>query len=777
MAFDGTNIWVTSTSSKKITKISPSGSVLGSYDSGPGGQPVEIVFDGTNMLVMCRLDLTHPSKLIKISLSGSIIGSYPLPGLDTNGLAYDGANAWTLDYIAGKAIKISPSGLTTLYSGLNRPMDIAFDSNTNSMWVTSWSTSGIVYKISVVSGVLTPNPGAPAYNGSIAFDGTNMWTASFNTSQITKITPSGGMSIYSFSASAYSNLAFDGTNMWMADYNANSILKISPSGEMTSYGGIGSHPIGIAVVGTNIWIVYEGGSSITKITPGGGSFLNLFQVASAPDGGGTVTNVTPPVSISGSMAPGATRNISTSYTFLTAGTYSVRACADTNILGVGTVTESNEVNNCSAWTNIPVGIVSKTLSVTKTGTGTGSFTMTDGSVTIPSTGINCTGMPCTGTELVLSGGTRVITAYPSFSTVTWTGCNTVVGNVCTLIITTDRAVTATFTAVLPSVDTLTAVPNPVSYDTPSTLSWTASGGVVACYITGGIYTSTDWYGTYVGGASGFVSTGNLIADTPYTVNCHNGAVWALNGKTATVTLPPPPTNQVFTCAPSGTSATISWTPAAGYNTFYLRTRQPDGSTVYYDDNNYVASSYTLDPIIPGQSYNWWVHSKDPTGAYSSWTIQTLKCTGTLKICEGPFLRKLGVANIPLSSSSTTVLTARYGLGDCSTDPAVSAVWAETNTPDNAISLSNPLTGTTVTVTSVSISGPPPKWEDITATYSGNTETARAVVSCVARTCSSLSAQTSTYCPSELQSFDNNCSGMIACPGTRKCNYNYTETSP
>jgi hypothetical protein len=331
----------------------------------------------------------------------------------------------------------------------------------------------------------------------------------------------------------------------------------------------------------------------------------------------------------------------------------------------------------------------------------------------------------------------------------------------------------------PSVDTLTAVPNPVSYNTPSTLTWTASGGVVACYITGGIYTSADWYGTYVGGPDGSigVSTGNLTSDTPYTLNCHNGAVWALNGKTATVTLPPPPTNQVFTCAPSGTSATISWTPAVGYNTFYLRTRQPDGSTVYYDDNNYVASSYTLDPIIPGQSYNWWVHSKDPTGAYSSWTIQTLKCTGTLKICEGPFLRKLGVANIPLSSSSTTVLTARYGLGDCLTDPSVSVVWAEKNTPDNALSLTPPLTAKTITVTSVSITGPPPKWEDITATYNGNTEMARAFVSCIARTCASLTAQTDAYCSTESQSFNNNCSGTVSCPGTRNCNYNWIEAAP
>ncbi len=797
IASHGTHVWVASWDSALITKISQSGS-METFNPYSPRHPLNMMFDGTHMQVI-YYDSDGRKHLAKLNLNGTAYSDYlfvrkppELLAPDPGSIAFDGTNTWFGWNLWNRAVKVSSSNVVTYYGGVpsdpRGPSDIAFD-GTNMWFATDRSfydsgarLPGEITKVSP-SGVITTYSGVPAWGNAIAFDGTNMWVKSYNEDwsiddTIAKVSPSGDVTTYDgLSSSAYGDLAFDGTNMWVANYADNSVTKISPTGGMTTYNGTGAGPINIVFDGTNIWTVNYDGKSVTKITIGGGSFLNLFQVASAPSGGGTVTTL-PPVSISGSMASGATRNISTSYTFPTAGTYSVRACADLNAAGVGTITESNEANNCSAWTNIPVGIVSKTLSVTKNGTGFGSFTMTDGVTAVSSVGINCTGMPCTGTETVLSGGTRVITAHPSFSTVTWTGCTSVAGNVCTVNnIIADTAVTATFTLVVPSVDALTATPNPVSYNTPSTLSWTASGGVVACYITGGIYTSVDWYGTYVGGASGFVSTGNLIANTPYTVNCHNGAVWALNGKSVTVTLPPPPTSPTFTCGLGGTVANIAWTPAVGYNTFYLRTRQPDGITVYYDDNNYTASNYTLNPIVPGQSYNWWVHSKDPSGAYSQAIGGTLKCTGTLKICEGPFLRKLGVANIPLSSLSTTVLTARYGLGDCSTDPAVSAVWSETNTPDNAISLTPPLTATTVSVTSVSITAPPPKQEDITATYGGNTETARAVVACIARTCAHFTSEMLTYCPTEVQSFDNNCGGTVSCPGTRYCQYNWTEGSP
>ncbi|MFA6271118.1 MAG: hypothetical protein WC657_07995, partial [Candidatus Paceibacterota bacterium] len=46
--------------------------------------------------------------------------------------------------------------------------------------------------------------------------------------------------------------------------------------------------------------------------------------------------------------------VSSNYTFPSTGSYSVRACADNNASMVGVITESNEGDNCGAWTTITV---------------------------------------------------------------------------------------------------------------------------------------------------------------------------------------------------------------------------------------------------------------------------------------------------------------------------------------------------------------------------------------------------------------------------------------
>jgi hypothetical protein len=84
------------------------------------------------------------------------------------------------------------------------------------------------------------------------------------------------------------------------------------------------------------------------------SFNNLFQVATGPNGTGTVSVIS--VNQRAALAAGANGPATSSpYTFSSAGTYSVRVCADNNATWTGTITESREDNNCStSWTNVTV---------------------------------------------------------------------------------------------------------------------------------------------------------------------------------------------------------------------------------------------------------------------------------------------------------------------------------------------------------------------------------------------------------------------------------------
>lgn len=93
--------------------------------------------------------------------------------------------------------------------------------------------------------------------------------------------------------------------------------------------------------------------SNTGSTSTGASFSNFFQVATATNGGGTVTDL-PSTSMS-ALAAGGTNTATKSYTFSSTGTYSMRACADkTSSAGGGVITESNENDNCGSWVNITV---------------------------------------------------------------------------------------------------------------------------------------------------------------------------------------------------------------------------------------------------------------------------------------------------------------------------------------------------------------------------------------------------------------------------------------
>ena len=98
-------------------------------------------------------------------------------------------------------------------------------------------------------------------------------------------------------------------------------------------------------------------STITNNGTGstGASFYNFLQVATGINGAGTVTDV-PAGSQMSAIAIAGSRDYTSSYTFPSGGTYSVRVCADKlNSSDGGTISESNEDNNCSSsWTNVTV---------------------------------------------------------------------------------------------------------------------------------------------------------------------------------------------------------------------------------------------------------------------------------------------------------------------------------------------------------------------------------------------------------------------------------------
>ncbi|MCX6787378.1 MAG: hypothetical protein NTY93_02545, partial [Candidatus Kaiserbacteria bacterium] len=115
-----------------------------------------------------------------------------------------------------------------------------------------------------------------------------------------------------------------------------------------------------AIVGTAVTLSSTITNSGTAST--GGGFTNLFQIAD--DSSGTNATVIGTSAQSSSLAANSTATASLSYAFTSYGTWYVSVCADkSSISSSGVITESNENNNCGAWTAITVAKADPDISI------------------------------------------------------------------------------------------------------------------------------------------------------------------------------------------------------------------------------------------------------------------------------------------------------------------------------------------------------------------------------------------------------------------------------
>lgn len=215
----------------------------------------------------------------------------------------------------------------------------------------------------------------------------------------------------------------------------------------------------------------------------GSTFNNVFQIDSNSDHNSGVTTVSAtPGQILGASG---TQTISVSRTFGSVGTWYMRACSDANTSMNGTITETNEANNCGAWTAI-------TVSETETGGPAVSCSVSDTSVevgetvtytAVPSGGA---GAPYTWTDTPDEGdnigdGTVVHRTYdePGFYSMRVTANGASTGDTCEQVVVGGGDMCpGTPTA------TISASPDRVRTGNSSTITWSAQNVEGSCTISG-----------------------------------------------------------------------------------------------------------------------------------------------------------------------------------------------------------------------------------------------------------------------------------------------------
>lgn len=208
-----------------------------------------------------------------------------------------------------------------------------------------------------------------------------------------------------------------------------------------------------------------------------------------------------------------------------------------------------------------------------------------------------------------------------------------------------------------------------SYGSTAQITWTSTNAG-SCTVTAS-GSPTGW----AAGASGSGTTPVLTGLITYVLTCSGAS------DQVAVNVPPPPTNPAANCPSPGNSATVSWSPPAGYSNFLLRVYDSDGTqTVYRDD--FTGSSHSF-PTIPGHTYNWWVHagtisaySVSIGGSFSCQTVVamiTFDVTYTLAPMGTPILTSL-------DNSACGSITVNWSYTPVAGDPIqYFSIWRGTTT--------------------------------------------------------------------------------------------------
>ena len=261
----------------------------------------------------------------------------------------------------------------------------------------------------------------------------------------------------------------------------------------------------------------------------GSNFDTFIQIATATNGGGTITGLSS--RSMNTLAAGASNTTSQSYTFPAAGTYSARACADKrNNSDSGKIDESNEGNNCGGWLDVVVAAPAApsptaTLSASPTSINPGQTSRLTWSST------NATSCTFADTGAVGTSGNRNVT--PSVTSTYSITCSGTGG--------TSAPATAIVTVLTPTLS-ISANPSRVVKGNQSTISWTASN-VRSCTITrnGAAWKSGNANGSNIYTGS---SADTINAQTLYVMSCRdvNGVAY---GATASVLVNLAPDFQEF----------------------------------------------------------------------------------------------------------------------------------------------------------------------------------------------------------------------------------------
>ncbi len=274
------NIWIPNYHSNLVTRLSNTGTILGTYAVTGGPQAIAVDSYG-NVWVTTQSD-----TVVKLSSTGTTLGTYTV-GRDPESIAADSSgDVWVADWGSGAngtIVKLSNSGsrLGTYVVG-NYPQTLAIDSQGN-VWVAT--NLGGVIKLSNSGAILGTYPlGNGPWGIAVAPNG-NVWVSSILNNTVTEFSNSGARLGTYPTGSSPEDIAIDNSgNVWVTNFIDGTVSELSgvTGATLGTYSTGGEWPEAIAVdqVSGNIWVANYGGDSVTELSSNGITLEHFSGVTS-----------------------------------------------------------------------------------------------------------------------------------------------------------------------------------------------------------------------------------------------------------------------------------------------------------------------------------------------------------------------------------------------------------------------------------------------------------------------------------------------------------------
>jgi hypothetical protein len=188
--------------------------------------------------------------------------------------AADGENIWTVT--THNVVQVQANTGKVLGTWTGATTSLALLVAAGKVFATDQKAPAALYVIdpTMPPGVLTSSATLPGGALSMAFDGTNIWTANGGT-LVSIITPQSPYTVTTVTTGFIHpvGILYDGAHIWVTDSSAQTLLKLDPTGVILQTVNVGAAPEIPVFDGTNIWVPNFSDSSITVVQASSGNVV------------------------------------------------------------------------------------------------------------------------------------------------------------------------------------------------------------------------------------------------------------------------------------------------------------------------------------------------------------------------------------------------------------------------------------------------------------------------------------------------------------------------